>query len=113
MDSHGGSNIEVDSHTLSDGFGIGAPVLADDNKAYTTLGYSNGPGAAWMKVSSEDYTGRPDPQNVSAQVLNSSAYLQLSTVPLNYEKGGETHGGQDVGIWATGISAVMGVSWGY
>ncbi|WP_086619309.1 alkaline phosphatase [Erythrobacter tepidarius] len=62
------------------------PVLAADGKPYTTLGYANGPGA----VSGE----RPVPQT-------GLAARQQSLVPT----GIETHGGEDVALFATGPGA--------
>ena len=64
----------------------GAPTRALDGKPYTTLGYANGPGA----VKGE----RPEPQTgLKAQ--------QQSLVPT----GAETHGGEDVALFATGPGA--------
>ncbi len=69
-------------------FGEGGeePLLAGDGKPYTTLGYSNGPGA----ISGE----RAVPETgVKAR--------QQATVPLY----SETHGGEDVAIYANGPGA--------
>ncbi len=63
-----------------------SPLLAADGKPYTTLGYANGPGA----VSGE----RPLPQT-------GIAARQQSLVPT----GAETHGGEDVALFATGPGA--------
>lgn len=63
-----------------------APALAADGKPYTTLGYANGPGA----VRGE----RPLPQT-------GVAATQQSLVPT----GAETHGGEDVALFATGPGA--------
>ncbi|MCZ8135197.1 MAG: alkaline phosphatase [Porphyrobacter sp.] len=63
-----------------------SPLLAADGKPYTTLGYANGPGA----VSGE----RPVPQT-------GIAARQQSLVPT----GIETHGGEDVALFATGPGA--------
>jgi alkaline phosphatase len=63
-----------------------SPVLAADGKPYTTLGYANGPGA----VSGE----RPQPET-------GIAARQQSLVPT----GAETHGGEDVALFATGPGA--------
>ena len=71
-----------------------SPLLAADGKPYTTLGYANGPGAVGH------LNGRPDPQS-------GLAARQQSLVPL----GSETHGGEDVALFATGpgASQVRGV----
>ena len=65
-----------------------SPLLAADGKPYTTLGYANGPGAVGH------LNGRPDPQT-------GLAARQQSLVPL----GSETHGGEDVALFATGPGA--------
>ena len=62
------------------------PTLAEDGKPYTTLGYGNGPGA----MSGE----RPVPEaGIAAH--------QQALVPL----GSETHGGEDVALFARGPGA--------
>lgn len=58
---------------------------------YTTLGYANGPGALTDE-------GRRDLNSVDTENID---YLQASAVPL----GAETHGGEDVGVWARGPGA--------
>lgn len=63
--------------------GDGGPLMAADGKPYTTLGYANGPGA----VQGE----RQIPQT-------GLAARQQALVPL----GSETHGGEDVALFATG-----------
>jgi alkaline phosphatase len=90
----------------------GAPGdLAKDRTGlpYTTLGYANGPGYTGASDSQpagskrfthkvKDYKpsqGRPDLTLVDTADPD---YLQESTVPL----ADETHGGEDVGIWARG-----------
>ncbi len=70
---------------------IGTPTLAKDGKAYTTLGYSNGPGA----VPGQD---RPDPAKEDTKALN---YRQQALIPLN----SETHSGDDVVARAVGPKA--------
>ena len=81
--------------------GIGLP--------YTTLGYANGPGYTGASSSQpagpkkflhsgKEYQaadGRPDLRNVDTE---DPAYMQEVAVPL----ANETHGGEDVGIWARG-----------
>ena len=62
---------------------------------YTTLGYANGPGF----VAPEKRQGaRPDLAQVDTAALD---YLQEAAVPL----GDESHGGDDVGVWAKGPGA--------
>jgi alkaline phosphatase len=70
---------------------IGTPTLAKDGKAYTTLGYANGPGAV-------SATERPDPSKQDTEALD---YRQQSLVSL----GSETHGGDDVVARAAGPKA--------
>jgi alkaline phosphatase len=74
-----------------------APALADDGKPYTTLGYGNGPGALAgpRAMLSEEMALAPD-------------FRQQALVPL----GSETHGGEDVAVFAAGpwahlVSGVM------
>jgi alkaline phosphatase len=66
-------------------------VKAKDGKAYTTLGYANGPGATID-------TPRPDPAAGDTTALD---YRQQALVPL----AGETHGGEDVAVRASGPGA--------
>lgn len=68
---------------------------------YTTLGYANGPG--WVDPASHAGSHRPDLTSVDTAAPN---YQQEATMPM----GSETHGGEDVGIWArgTGSHAVRG-----
>jgi alkaline phosphatase len=63
------------------------PALAGDKKPYTTLGYHNGPGA----VPGE----RPALTNEETQ---DPKFLQQSLIP----KSSETHGGEDVALFAIG-----------
>lgn len=69
----------------------GEPHLAKDGKAYTTLGYANGPGAQ------HDHA-RPDPVAADTAALD---YRQQALVPLS----SETHGGDDVVVRASGPGA--------
>ena len=76
---------------------------------YTTLSYANGPGYAGASnaqpagpkqfnhepSSFESSQGRPDLGPVDTEA---PGYMQEALVPLK----AETHGGEDVGIWATG-----------
>ncbi len=86
-------------------------ALAKDGTGlpYTTLGYANGPGYTGasnaqpagskrfphMGKGYQPATGRPDLTNVDT---TDPDYMQESTVPLP----SESHGGEDVGIWAHG-----------
>lgn len=70
---------------------VGTPTLAKDGKAYTTLGYANGPGAVTAAE-------RPDPAKEDTGALN---YRQQSLVGLS----SETHGGDDVVARAAGPKA--------
>lgn len=63
------------------------PVLAKDGKPYTTLGYQNGPGA----ISGE----RPELTDAEVQNID---FRQQALVPTY----SETHGGEDVGLFAIG-----------
>lgn len=65
----------------------GKPIPAPDGKPYTTLGYANGPGAAEGE--------RADLTGVNTQDIG---FRQQALVPLD----GETHGGDDVAIFANG-----------
>ncbi len=65
----------------------GKPKLGKDGKPFTTLGYANGPGAV------KEGEPRPIPTNTGAP-----DYKQQSLVPLD----SETHGGEDVAIFAGG-----------
>jgi alkaline phosphatase len=70
------------------------PLLAGDNKPYTTLGYWNGPGAIAHDHEHERGEGRPVPETgVNAQ--------QQAAIPL----GSETHAGEDVALYGQGPGA--------
>ena len=76
--------------------GQGNPADAEstdsDKKPYTTLGYSNGPG----------FIKGNRPVLTQDQVTNPN-YKQESILPLN----NETHGGEDVAIFATGAGSKL------
>ncbi|NWG71188.1 MAG: alkaline phosphatase [Parvularculaceae bacterium] len=75
--------------------------LALDKKPYTTLGYANGPGSVFAgegPATGKKPIGRPAPRQEEAVDVS---YRQQSTVPMY----SETHGGQDVTIYAVGPRA--------
>jgi len=61
-----------------------------NKKPYTTLGYANGPGARG--------NGRP---NQSEESVTGPDYKQEAGIPLS----SETHGGEDVAVFAIGVNA--------
>ncbi|RZA10895.1 MAG: alkaline phosphatase, partial [Lysobacteraceae bacterium] len=95
----GSSGEDDEGDLVADGTGL----------PYTTLSYANGPGYTGASSSQpagpkkfphlgkgyEPANGRPDLTHVDTQDPD---YMQESTVPLS----NETHGGEDVGIWASG-----------
>ncbi|NWG91903.1 MAG: alkaline phosphatase [Parvularculaceae bacterium] len=73
-------------------------ALAGDGKTYTTLGYAMGPGAILL---GQQKTGeRHEPTREEVADVN---YKQQSTIPNR----SETHGGQDVTIYAKGPRAYL------
>jgi alkaline phosphatase len=102
----------------SSGEGAPSPEPAKDasGRPYTTLSYANGPGYPGAtdlqpegpkkfphygyKSASGVTKGRPDLSHVDT---TAPSYLQESTLPL----GAETHGGEDVPIYAGGPSAAL------
>ncbi len=101
----------------SSGEGPVSDVPSEDlsGRAYTTLGYANGPGYPGKSdrqpegpkhfphepTSASGVTqGRPDLTSVATEAAD---FLQESTLPL----GAETHGGEDVPIYAGGPGAAL------
>ena len=75
----------------------GTPILALDGKAYTTLGYQNGPGAV-SSVRETPETGL--------------YAIQQALIPTGYHSGthpklSESHAGEDVALFATGPRAYL------
>lgn len=64
--------------------------LDRDKKPYTTLGYANGPGARG--------TERP---TLTSEIVLKPDYKQEANIPMS----SETHGGEDVAIFAIGVNA--------
>ncbi|CAN5506536.1 alkaline phosphatase [soil metagenome] len=80
-----------------------ADVKRDRNgKPYTTLNYTSGPGAAAaakrVDPAAKPGNTRPDLTKVDISGVD---YLQEAMIPLS----AETHGGEDVAIFATGVNA--------
>lgn len=63
---------------------------AKDGKPYTTLGYTNGLGAV-----------KGERSELTQEEVTDPDYKQQALVPMS----GETHGGEDVAIFATGVNA--------
>uniref|UniRef100_A0A8C5PSN5 Alkaline phosphatase n=1 Tax=Leptobrachium leishanense TaxID=445787 RepID=A0A8C5PSN5_9ANUR len=72
-------------------FGL-APKKAEDKKSYTSILYANGPG---FRI---EPSGRPDVDDVTSDEPD---YRQQAAVPLD----SETHGGEDVAVFAKGPMA--------
>lgn len=75
----------------------GEPLLADDGKPYTVIGYLNGTGSVLTKEEgANDYTGsRPE---LSEEEAIDMDYIQQALIP----KSSETHSGEDVAVYAKG-----------
>lgn len=72
----------------------GQPAKAADGKPYTTLSYLNGPGSV-LGSQGVAPNGRPDLSGVNVADLN---FRQQTLVPMD----SETHGGEDVPLYAWG-----------
>jgi alkaline phosphatase len=67
--------------------------LMDDDKPFTSLGYQGGPGGSWV--------GGPRPDLSETDTRNDKNYLQHAGLPAE----DETHGGEDVAVYARGPGA--------
>jgi alkaline phosphatase len=80
----------------------GEVELAGDGKPYTTLSYSNGPGAYFPPVGKDEDKTKAQPAGVRPDLTDVDTttvdYLQPATVPM----ASETHGGDDVAVYAWG-----------
>lgn len=72
-----------------------------DGKPYTTLSFANGPGSICKEQ--PDKTWRCDRQDLTNVDTTAKDFLQPSLTPL----GSETHGGEDVAIFAGGPGAQL------
>ncbi|WOI52344.1 alkaline phosphatase [Parvularcula sp. LCG005] len=82
----------------SKGEPLDTPLAAGDGQPYTTLSYSNGPGSVFAKPSKDVAPTRPFVSMEEAQDID---YQQQSLIPA----ASESHGGQDVSIYARGPMA--------
>jgi alkaline phosphatase len=78
--------------------GAESPRVARDGRPYTTLGYMNGPGAAFDPARPDAAHSRADLSDVDTADLG---FHQQALVPLQ----SETHGGEDVPFYAWGPGA--------
>lgn len=78
----------------------GAVVRANDGKPYTTLGYANGSSACTRDEDGNQDCGRSDLSDVDT---TGKDFRQQALVAL----GSETHGGEDVAIFASGPGAEL------
>lgn len=82
--------------------GKGKPARAADGKPYTTLSYANGPGAELPVLDSNKKPVVDAPRKTREDLTNvdtkAPKFRQQALVPA----GSETHGGEDVAIYASG-----------
>jgi len=72
--------------------------LADDGNSLSILSYGNGPGFKQMNTTGDGTWEKIKRKLLADRTAADVAYKQPSAQPI----GSETHGGDDVGIWATG-----------
>jgi len=73
----------------------------EDDKTFTVLSYGNGPGFKLMNATGAGNFTKIERPVMGAKDTAGYQYQQASAAPL----GSETHGGDDVGIWAAGPMA--------
>ena len=79
----------------------GSVDMGEDNKTFTVLSYGNGPGFSQFNATGEGDFTFIDRHPMAVGESADLAYKQASAAPLS----SETHGGDDVGIWAAGPMA--------
>lgn len=87
------ATASLEDQSSADGY-----ALAGDGKPYTTLGYANGPGSVFF---GKEKTG--ERKAPTAEEAKDLSYRQQATIPSP----SESHGGQDVTIYATGPRAYL------
>ncbi|XP_042237829.1 alkaline phosphatase-like [Homarus americanus] len=80
---------------------IGLAALDNVGLPYTTLMYANGPGYNYSVGSGKNNNNQVVRPNVTREMVEKWDYTQLAAVPMN----SETHGGDDVPIYALGPMA--------
>lgn len=76
------------------------PTLAQDGRPYTTLGYINGAGYGYFDSEQERYSGGVNPgRHLSASDDTTGKHFHQEALVPAYA---ETHGGEDVAIYARG-----------
>ncbi len=83
----------------------GKKTLAGDGKPYTTLNFANGPGGLFPAIDKDHPSAlpagvRPDISDIDTETV---AYIQQAGIPM----ASETHGGEDVAIFASGPQAYL------
>jgi alkaline phosphatase len=85
----------------------GKLTLAGDGKPYSTLNFANGPGGLFPALKKDEAAAnalpagvRPDISDVDTESVD---YIQQAGIPM----GSETHGGEDVAIYASGPQAYL------
>ena len=74
----------------------GEPILADDGKPYTVVGYLNGASSVLLRQPGGEYFGaRPD---VTEEEATDIDYVQQALIP----RSSETHSAEDVAVYAKG-----------
>merc|ERR1719361_2003958 len=76
---------------------------ADDGESISILSYGNGPGFKRFNTTGAGNWTSIQRETLAGDEVADYSYLQPSGQPI----GSETHGGDDVGIWAVGPMAHM------
>jgi alkaline phosphatase len=85
----------------------GKKVMAGDGKPYTTLGFANGPGGVFPLLKEGETAAAALPAGVRPDLSDTDTeahdFVQQAGVPL----ASETHGGEDVAIYASGPQSYL------